>query len=39
MSNNQESDSTEQKPVIADKMPSVMKLEAGDTGGVPAEIF
>ncbi|MAL84826.1 MAG: cytochrome C551 [Opitutae bacterium] len=30
MSDNQESDSTEQKPVIADKMPSVIKLEAGD---------
>ena len=30
MSENQENDSNEQKPVIADKMPAVMKLEAGE---------
>ena len=30
MSDNQESDLTEQKPVIADRMPAVMKLEAGE---------
>ena len=30
MSENSNNDSTEQKPVIADKMPAVMKLEAGE---------
>ena len=30
MSESQENDSNEQKPVIADKMPAVMKLEAGE---------
>ncbi|HAD21895.1 MAG TPA: cytochrome C551 [Opitutae bacterium] len=30
MSENQENDSNEQKPLIADKMPAVMKLEAGE---------
>ena len=30
MSDNQESDSCEQKPVIAEKMPAVMKLESGE---------
>ena len=30
MLENQENDSTEQKPVIADKKPAVMKMEAGE---------
>ena len=30
MSENQENDSNKQKPVIADKMPAVMKLETGE---------
>lgn len=30
MPENQKNDSTEQIPVIADKMPAVMKMEAGE---------